>query len=131
MKLPGCRAGPAVSLSSQFSKARTRRSSVPITSEIGEFVIQLKESLWALPVGGLLLGLSLYSYHVRELAVCWLYFSVLFVCMMLLILIGELGVYAGECVAVWARSAAEMTPVLEFVAVELPLENISEPKKLN
>jgi hypothetical protein len=90
-------------------------------------VIQFKESLRVLPIGGLLLGLSLYSYHARELLVCWLYFGVLFVCMMLVILIGELGVYAGECVAVWARSTAKMTPVLEFVAVEPPLKNTPEP----
>ena len=120
-----------MSLSSQFSKARTRRSSVPSTSEIGEFVIQFKESLQVLPVGGLLLVLSLYSYHVRELLVCWLYFSVLFVCMMLVILIGELGVYAGECVAVWARSAAEITPVLKLAAIEAPVKNIPAPRKLN
>jgi hypothetical protein len=94
-------------------------------------VIQFKQSLRVLPVGGLLLGLSLCSYHLRELLVCWLFFSVLFVCMMLLILIGELGVYAGECVAVWARSAAEMTPVLELAAIEFPVKNISEPRKLN
>jgi hypothetical protein len=94
-------------------------------------VIQFKETLRVLSVGGLLLGLSVYSYHVRELLVCWLYFSVLFVCMMLVILIGELGVYAGEYVAVWARSTAGMTPVLEFAAIELPLKNIPEPRKLN
>jgi hypothetical protein len=122
---------PNSSLASPFSKARTSRSWVPSTSETGEFVIQFKENLRVLSVGGLLLGLSVYSYHVRELLVCWLYFSVLFVCMMLVILIGELGVYAGKCVAVWARSAAEMTPVFEFAAIELPLKNIPEPKKLN
>ena len=116
MKLPGCRAGPAVSLSSQFSKARTRRSSVPITSEIGEFVIQFKESPLLLPGGGLLLSLTLYFYHLRELLVCWLYFTVLFVCMILVILIGEVGVYAGGCIVVWACSTTGITPVLALVS---------------
>jgi hypothetical protein len=94
-------------------------------------VIQFKESFCVLSVGGPLLGLSLYSYHVRELLVCWLFFIALFVCMMLVILIGELGVYAGECVTVWAHSATVMTPPVEFAAIELPVKNISETKRLN
>ena len=90
-------------------------------------MIQLKESLRILPVGALLVGLTSYSYQVRQLLVCWLFFTVLFVCMILVILIGELGVYAGECVAVRARSATVMPPSLEFAAIELPAKNISEP----
>lgn len=94
-------------------------------------MIQFKESVRALPVGALLLGLSLYSYHVRELLICWLFFSVLFVCMMLVFLIGELGVCAGECVTVWARSAAETTPAPELTAIEFPVKSVSEPRKHN
>ena len=98
---------------------------------MGEPVIQFKESLRVLPIGGLFLGLSLYSYHVRELLICWLYFSVLFVCMAFVILVGELGVYAGECVTVWARSAKVMTSSLEITAIELPVKNVSETRRLN
>lgn len=83
-------------------------------------MIQFKKSVRVLPVGALLLGLTLYSYHLRELLVCWLFFSVLFVCMMLVFLMGELGVSAGERVTVWVRSAAETTPASELTAIDLP-----------
>jgi hypothetical protein len=61
---------------------------------------------------GLLLVLSLYSCHGRELLVCWLFFTSIFVFVTLLILIGLLGAYAGERLTVWARATAGMTPVL-------------------
>ena len=99
-------------------------------SEIEEFVHQLRKSPQVWEFSGLLLGLSLYSYHVRELLVCWLYFSVLFVCVTLLLLLGVLGVYAGECVAVWARSAMGMTPVLVLASTDLRVKIISAATKL-
>jgi len=52
-------------------------------------------------------------------------------CMMLVFLIGEFGVCAGECGTVWARSAAETTPAPELTAIEFPVEGVSEPRKLN
>ena len=91
---------------------------------------QLRKSPQVWEFSGLLLGLSLYSYHVRELLVCWLYFSVLFVCVTLLLLLGVLGVYAGECVAVWARSATGMTPVLVLASTDLRVKIISDATKL-
>jgi len=45
---------------------------------------------------GLLLGLSVCSYHVRELLVCWLFFTLLFVCLALVLLGGVFAVYASE-----------------------------------
>jgi hypothetical protein len=85
-------------------------------------VIQLKESPRVLPVAALLVGLTLYSYHGRELLVCWLCFTVLFVSVMLVILIGELGVYAGESLAVRARTLGRMTPVAATSDVRLLLK---------
>ncbi|HVS88510.1 MAG TPA: hypothetical protein VHF01_09870 [Candidatus Acidoferrum sp.] len=78
---------------------------------------------------GLLLGLSLYSYHVRELLVCWLFFSLLFGSLALVILGGVLACYAGKYVTVWARTAAPVTPVLELGSGELHLETISDARK--
>jgi hypothetical protein len=72
----------------------------------------LRENHHAYQISGLLLGLSLYSYRVRELLVCWLFFSVLFVCVTLVILSGVLAVYAGEWLTVWARATAPVSPVL-------------------
>jgi hypothetical protein len=70
---------------------------------------------------GLLLGLSLYFYHVRELLVCWLIFTLLFACVTLLVLGGVLAVQTGEYLTVWVRTLARMTPVVAPGHVELPL----------
>jgi hypothetical protein len=93
-------------------------------------VNQLRESHRVSQFSGLLLGLSLYSYHVRELLVCWLFFSLLFVLLALLTLGGVLACYAGKYVTVWARTVAGVTPVVVLGAGELQLETISDVKKL-
>ena len=80
---------------------------------------RLRESCYLL-LSAWLLGLSWYSYHARELLVCWLFFSALFVCLALIVLSGALAIYAGEYLTVWARSATAMTPaVLGFSKVHL------------
>lgn len=91
---------------------------------------QLRESHRVSRFSGLLLGLSLYSYHVRELVVCWLFFSLLFVLLALLILGGVLACHAGKYVIQWASMAAPVTPVVALGSVELQLETISEARKL-
>jgi hypothetical protein len=82
---------------------------------------------------GLLLGLSLYSYQVRELIVCWLFFSLLFVLLALLILGGVFACSAGKYVTrwAWARTTAPVTPALALSSAELQLTTISEGEKLN
>jgi hypothetical protein len=79
---------------------------------------------------GLLLGLSLYSYHVRELLVCWLFFSLVFVSLALVILGGVIACYAGKYAAHWVRTTASLTPVLASGSVELHLKTISVARKL-
>jgi hypothetical protein len=94
-------------------------------------LIQLRESHRRSQFSGLLVGLSLYSYHVRELLVCWLFFSLLFVVVALLILGGVLACYAGKYAAHWARMAAPASPVF-VLSGELHHETIpgaSGPKK--
>jgi|ERR1700686_3069403 len=79
---------------------------------------------------GLLLGLSLYSYHVRELLVCWLFFSLVFVSLALVIWGGVIACYAGKYAAHWVRTTASLTPVLASGSVELHLKTISVARKL-
>lgn len=79
---------------------------------------------------GFLLGLSLYSYHVRELLVCWLFFSLLFVSLALVILAGVLAFYAGKYVFHWANTAAQVTSVVALGSGELHLETISDARRL-
>jgi len=81
------------------------------------------------PFSGLLLGLSLYSYYVRELLVCWLFFSLLFVSLALVILGSVLTCYAGKYVTVWARTATGVTPVVAIGSGKLHLKNISNARK--
>ena len=93
-------------------------------------MIQFKENVWVLPVVGLLLGLSLFSYHLREILVCYLIFTVLFACIMLLILVGELGVYAGEYVAVWVHLTTVKTPVLALVSSEPAMKIVFQASEI-
>lgn len=87
-----------------------------------------KHHVWQF--SGLLLGLSLYSYHVRELLVCWLFFTSIFVCVTLLILIGLLGVHAGERLTVWVRATTGMTPVLALAYVKHSVRRVSHAREL-
>ena len=90
----------------------------------------LRESHYVSQFSGLLVGLSLSSYFIRELLVCWLFFSLLFVCVALLLLSGVLAVQAGEYLTVWARTLAGMTPVVALAHTDVPLKNISDARKL-
>lgn len=92
---------------------------------------QLRENRRALQYSGWLLGFSLYSYHVRELLICWLFFIVLFVLLALLVFGGVLAFHAGKYASQWARMAAPATPVLALAAAELHLKIIADAKKLN
>lgn len=71
-----------------------------------------RENHRVLQFSGLFLGLSLYSYHVRELLICWLFFCLVFFSVALAVLGGVLVGYAGKRVTVWACAAARMTPVV-------------------
>jgi hypothetical protein len=91
---------------------------------------QLLENHRVSELSGLLLGLSLYSYHVRELLICWLFFCLLFVLLTLVLLGGVLGCHAGQYVIHWAGTAARVKPVMALSSVELHLKTISDAGKL-
>ena len=77
---------------------------------IDESLSRLREYPRVLLFSGALLGLSLYSYHVRELLVCWLFFCLLFVLLVLLTLTGVLVSHAGKYVLDWTNAEARITP---------------------
>jgi len=79
---------------------------------------------------GLLLGLSLYSYRVRELVACWLFFKILFAVLALLILGAVLAWYAWIYASHWARTTTPVAPVLVLATAEVPLETISGARDL-
>jgi hypothetical protein len=53
---------------------------------------------------GIFLGLCLYSYHVRELLACWLFFCLLFALVALLMLAGLLASQAAKYVMDWTNA---------------------------
>jgi hypothetical protein len=93
-------------------------------------VLQLRESHRLSQVSGLVLGLSLYSYRVRELVACWLFFILLFVVLALLILGGVLAWYVGIYAAHWARTTTPVAPVLALASAEIHLEAIAGASEL-
>jgi hypothetical protein len=124
------RLGRTISLISPFSSSRPWKTTFHCKlSEIGNSLSQLRQNHRVSQFSGLLLGFSLYSYHVRELLVCWLFFSLLFVVLALLILGGVLACYAGKYAAHWASTTAPITPVLALGSAELHLKTISGGRK--
>ena len=74
-------------------------------------MLQLRESHRVSQLFGLVLGLSLYSYRVQELLVCWLFFIILFVALALLVIGAVLAWYAGKWATDWARTTVPLTPL--------------------
>lgn len=60
----------------------------------------------------LLLGLGLFSYHVRELLFCWLYFGFVFGFLVLLIVCGVLAYHAGTRAMDWVNMTMHATPAV-------------------
>ena len=99
-------------------------------NRIGDFVLHLREGHRVSQLSGLVLGLSLYSYRVRELAACWLFFLVLFVVLALLILGVVLAWYAWIYASHWARTTTPVAPVLALASAQVPLETIAGASEL-
>jgi hypothetical protein len=77
---------------------------------IDESLSLMREYRRASLFSGVLLGLSIYSYRVRELLICWLFFCLLFVLLVLLTLGGALVAHASKYVLDWTNAGARVTP---------------------
>ena len=86
-------------------------------------MISLRENHRVFQFSGLLLGLGLYSYQVRELLICWLFFSLLFVSLAIVVLGGVLAAYAGKNVIQRASMAARVVTVVAVGSGELQLKS--------
>jgi hypothetical protein len=93
-------------------------------------VRQPRESHRVSQLTGLVLGLSLYSYRVRELLACWLFFFLMFVVLALVFLGGVLAWYAGQSGAHWAGGGVPATPALALASAEVQLETIADARQL-
>ena len=78
----------------------------------------------------LLLGLACFSYRVKELLVCWLFFCSLFALLALMFLGAVLACYAGKYLVAWTTAAHTVIPKLAVRLAELPLDVISAPRIL-
>jgi|HubBroStandDraft_6_1064221.scaffolds.fasta_scaffold677875_2 hypothetical protein len=88
-------------------------------------VRHLRESHRVSQFSGLALGLSLYSYRVRELVSSWLLFIVIFVVLALLILGVVLAWYAVIRLSHWIRTTTPGATVLVLASPGVPLEALS------
>ena len=79
---------------------------------------------------GLLLGLSFYSYYVRELLVCWLLFCLIFVLLALVILSGVLAAHAGSEAIHWVSITFRTASLVALDSDEIQLDALSGGRKL-
>jgi hypothetical protein len=68
----------------------------------------------------------LYSYHVRELLVCWLFFTALLAALAFLVLTGALACYAGKHVIHWVSATPPVEPVVGLGPDELCLKTVPD-----
>jgi len=120
-----------ISLFSPFSSSEPWKTGIRRKlHRIEGVVLQLRESHRVSKLFGLFLGLSLYSYRVQELVVCWLFFIILFVVLALLVLGAVLAWYAGKWATDWARTTVSLTPVPVLASAKVHLETIAGAREL-
>lgn len=102
-----------------------------IVREIEESLSQLRATHRVSQLAGMFLGLGLIlrSYHMRELLACWLFFSLVFVLLALIVFGSVLAFCAGNRVIRWARTAARVTPLVDFSPGELRMKTILDDSK--
>ena len=121
-----------MSLISPFSSSTPRKTAFHSKlSEIDKSLNQLRGIRRVWQFSGPLLVFSVYSYRVRELLVFWLFFSLLFVLLVLVILGGVLTRYAGKYATHWTSTTASITPVLALGSAELHLKTVTRARKFN
>lgn len=80
---------------------------------------------------GLLLGVSLYSYQVRELMVCWSFLVLLFMALLLLIVGGVIAWHGANAAKRWANARPPVIPGLALdAAAEVQVKAVPDGTKL-
>jgi len=118
-------------LSRRFSSSPWKTGSHFKVREIEESLSQLQVTYRVSQFAGMFLGLGLIlrSYHIRELLACWLFFSLVFVLLALIVFGISLAFCTGERVVHWARAAAQVTPIVDFIPGELRVKTILDDRK--
>jgi hypothetical protein len=89
---------------------------------------RLLAGFYALQFSTFVLCLTCYSYRVRELLVCWLFFCFLFAALSIAFLTALLACYAGQYLLNWVGAANKVIPDLVVCLAELPQEASSGPR---
>ena len=95
------------------------------TARYSKFVI----FLLAFTAAGLVVGLNLSPYHVQELLVCWLCFTIAFVSLALTILVVVLACYAGKYLTHCVSTAARVTSRVALGPANPHLKTVSDCRK--
>jgi len=93
-----------------------------------DLMLRLPARFYVLPPSAFLLGLTLYSYRLRELLVCWLFFCSFFALLALAFLGVALACYALENLGKWVGVAKIVIPELAVSLAKLLCEAISAPR---
>jgi hypothetical protein len=93
---------------------------------IEESLSQLRASHRVSQFAGMFLGLGLIprSYYLRELLAYWLFFSLVFGLLALIVFRSVLVFCVGERVVHWARTARQVAPIVDFSPGELRVKTI-------
>jgi hypothetical protein len=75
------------------------------------------------------MGFILRSYYLRELLACWLFFSLVFGLLAVIIFGSVLAFCAGKRVVHWTRTAAQVTPIVDFSPAKLSVKTILDDSK--
>jgi hypothetical protein len=106
---------------------RSRTDSV-IHAMIHKHILRrLLPGFYFLQFSALLLGLSCYSYRVKELLACWLFFCSLFAMLAVMFLGAVLACYAGKYLVAWTTAVHTVIPELAVCLAEPPLDVVSVP----
>jgi len=83
---------------------------------------------YVLPLSAFLLALTVYSYRLRELLVCWLLFCSLFALLALVVLGAALACYLAQNLGKWVGVAKIVIPELAESLAKLAREATSAPR---
>ena len=107
----------------------TSRNGSVFPSMIQKDVLRrLVATFYVLQFSTFILCLTCYSYRVRELLVCWLFFCFLSAVLAIAILGALLVCYAGQYLLNWVGAANKVLPDLVVCLAEIPQEASSAPR---
>ena len=101
----------------------------PNWAKLRDFLSLLRGSHRVSEFSWLLLGLALFSYRVRELFICWLFFTGMFAVLALLISAGMLAWYGWKRAFYWVTPLGQIAPPVLSDPLALRLKPVSQSRR--